>query len=113
MYILIGIKYSLDYSVGQVVDCSEANLAAVGHEEWYLVYKKDISRQSHVLVEFENGVGHPHKIRCHMSCLGACGLSFEGCNVLAPYFMGCDDVLYRHGAVLNLVALDHPFEVLQ
>ena len=40
-----------------------------------------------------------------------CGLSFEGCYVLAPYIVGSGDVLYRHWAVLNLVALDDPLEV--
>jgi hypothetical protein len=41
----------------------------------------------------------------------ACGLSFEGCYVLAPYLVGSDDVLYRHWAVLDLIALDDPLEI--
>jgi hypothetical protein len=40
------------------------------------------------------------------------GFSFEGCNVFAPYLMGCDYVLYSYWAVLDLFALDYPFEVL-
>jgi hypothetical protein len=40
-----------------------------------------------------------------------CGLSFEGCYVLAPYIVGSGDILYRYWAVLNLVALDDPLEV--
>jgi hypothetical protein len=44
----------------------------------------------------------------------ACGLSFEGCYVLAPYLVvgSSDDVLYRHWAVLDLIALDsNPLEI--
>jgi hypothetical protein len=41
----------------------------------------------------------------------ACGLSFQGCYVLAPYFVVIDDVLYLHWEFLDLIALDNPLEI--
>ena len=109
---LVGFENSLDSSVRQMVHRSETNLSTVRQKEWYLVDKGYVGCQCDVPMEFEDAVRHLNKIRCPMSWFSTCGFSFQGCYVFAPNFMGCDDVLYRHRAVLDLVTLNDPFEIL-
>ena len=111
VYLVMGLVNSLDCSVSEMVHGCEAYLSTVGQKEWYLVDKEYVCRESHVVMEFEQVLGNLDKVPCHMSGLTSCGLSFEGCDVLSPYLMGSDDVLYGHWAVLDLVALDNPLEI--
>ena len=111
MDVLISLKNCLGCSVGEVIDCCEVDLSAQGEKEWNLVYKEDVRCQRHFAMEFEEVLGHLHKILGHMSCFRACGLSFEGSYVFAPYFIGRDNVVNGNWAVLDLTALDNPFEV--
>jgi hypothetical protein len=107
----VGLKYRLDCSVGEVVNCCEADLSAERQEEWYLIYEEDVRRHGNLAMEFEKVFRNLNKILGHMSCFRACGLSFECGYIFAPYFIGRDNVVNGYWTVFDLTALDNPFEV--
>ncbi len=111
VYLFVCLVYCLDCSVGEVVDCGEANLSAVREKEWDLVNKENVRCQCHITMEVEYFFGDLNKVPGHMSWFRSCGLSFEGCDIFSPDFVSCDDVVYSNRAVLNLVAADDPCEI--
>ena len=46
-----GLINVLDLLIGQVINCSEADLAAECDEKWNPVHKKNVTRQEYLLVE--------------------------------------------------------------
>ena len=113
VYLLESLEYLRDHAVRKMGDCRGTNLTAECQEKGYLVHEEDIGRQKNFLVEFQQLRGDSYKILGHWSRLAPSGLSFQRRNVLPPDFVGDIDVLDRNRAVLDLVALNHPFEICQ
>ena len=111
VYLFVRFEDSLDGSVSKVIDGGETYFSTESEKKWDLVDKEYVRGHGHVAMKFEKVGWYLDKIPCHMSGFDACGLSFESCNVLTPYLVGSDEVFDRHWAVLNLVALEYPFEI--
>ena len=113
MDLLVGLKNGVNLTVGQMLYSSEADVATDSNEERDLVHKEDVSRKVYMFMEIENWFGNFDKVVCHMGRLGSGGFSFQGSNIRFPYFMCRIDIVNGYGAVLELVALDNPLEILQ
>jgi hypothetical protein len=106
------LEDSCHSSVGQMVHCREADFAAEGEEERYLVDKKDICGHCHFSVKFQKVSWYLYKVPRNMSGLCPRRLALDGRDVFAPYFVGGKDVINCDWAIFNLIALDYPLVVL-
>ena len=112
MDFFVSFEDGLDRSVGEVVDCGEANLSAVRKKEWDLVNKENVRCQCHITMEVKEFFGDLDEVPGHMSGLRSRGLAFKDGDFFSPDFVSCDNVVYSNGAVLDLVAADNPCEIL-
>jgi hypothetical protein len=113
MNLLVSLEDSVNLLVGQMVDSSETNVAADGEEEWNLVHEEDISCKVDFLVKVQYSLGNFDEVLSHVLRFGPGGLALQSRDVRSPNLMGSLNISQGDRAVLDLIALDDPFEVLQ
>lgn len=111
MNILICFEDIEDLPVREMGDSGEADVPAVGEEEWNLVDKEDVSRKVNFLVEFEDGWRDLEVVSGDWFRCGPGGLALEGSNVGSPNSLSQFDISEGHWTVLDGVTLDYPFVV--
>jgi hypothetical protein len=95
-----------------VIDSCKTYLSTKCQEERNLVHEEDISCQENLFVEFQQFLGELQIVPGHRVRLAPSGLPFKRGNVLAPNLCCNINVLDRHGAVLDLIDLNYPPEIL-
>ena len=105
-------EYLRDSPVREMVHRCEAYFLTQCQKERNLVDEENIDCQENFFVQFQQLHWDFHKVPCHRIGFAPRGLSFLCRNVLPPNLEGNVDILDHYRTVLNLVAPNHPLEIL-
>ena len=97
--------------IRKMIDGREIDLPTQGQEKWNLVDKKYIDCHENLLVELQKLRRDLDRVPCHSYRLAASGLSFQRCEILAPYLRGSLGVFDSDRAIFDLIAADDPLEI--